>query len=153
MRGFKAYANQFNTAIDWPAKAPTGSATNDNDAKDFYLQIGADASNENLDCSDAFVQKLQTSVEKIKFDREMGKRYMLFEEIRKEEYEAGKIEGELSGRISSIITLLSDLAPVPENLKRKIESIESLEQLEMLVKKAARVDSLEEFEQALDETN
>lgn len=42
MRGVKAYANQFNTPIDWPAKAPTGGATNDNNAKDFYLQIGAE---------------------------------------------------------------------------------------------------------------
>ena len=59
----------------------------------FLKYVGAELEESNEDYSDEFVKRLQKSVEKIKFDREMGRRYMLFEELMKEEYNAGKAEG------------------------------------------------------------
>ena len=59
----------------------------------FLKYVGAELEESNEDYSDEFVKRLQKSVEKIKFDRELGRRYMLFEELMKEEYNAGKAEG------------------------------------------------------------
>ena len=115
----------------------------------------------NRNYSDEFVSRLQKSVEKIKFDREFRRRYMLIEELMKDEYNAGKAEGRAEGRaegqtsfaISAILEFLSDLAPVSDNLKSRIEAIDNLEVLAMLNKKAARVASIEEFEQYLTAQN
>lgn len=107
---------------------------------------------------DAFVNRLQKSVNKIKLDREMGRRYMLFEEIKKEEYRAGLAKGLAKGReegrmiqINTIIDFLSETAPVPENLKGRISKVESLEALQQLIKVAAKVSSIDEFEKTLSE--
>lgn len=84
----------------------------------------------------------------------MGRRYMLMEEICKEEFRAGKAEGKVEGSIqtymNSIIDFLSDVAQVPDDLKRRISSIQSPEDLAVLNKKAARAKTIEEFEKELD---
>lgn len=98
------------------------------------------------DYSDEFVKRLQKSVEKIKFDKEIGRRYMLFEELMKEEYNAGKVEGARS----IIIELLCEIAPISDNLKERISSIKDLEDIMQLSVKAARLDSLEDFEKELE---
>ena len=71
--------------------------TNENEVSQdlvkFLKYVGAELEESNEDYSDEFVKRLQKSVEKIKFDRELGRRYMLFEELMKEEYNAGKAEG------------------------------------------------------------
>ena len=94
---------------------------------------------------DSFVRQLQKSVEKIKLDREMGGRYMLFELICRDEFRAGKAEG----KAEFIISLLEDIAPVSAHLKEEILSIQSEEKLARLFKKAAKAESLEEFEKEL----
>ena len=99
--------------------------------------------------SDEFVSRLQKSVEKIKFDREFGRRYMLVEELMKEEYNAGKEDGKAEGIVSSIVDFLSDLSPVSDDLESRIASVNDFEILKNLNKKAARATSIEEFEQYL----
>lgn len=73
--------------------------TNENEVSDsltkFLRFAGAELDNSQNDYHDEFVYRLQKTVEKIKYDREMGRRYMLLEEIRKEEFKAGKIEGKI----------------------------------------------------------
>lgn len=102
---------------------------------------------------DEFVVRLHQTVEKIKKDREMGRRYMLLEELMKDEYNAGKEDGKAEGIklgstffSNSIIEILNDISPISDNFKKRISSIENLETLALLVKKAARVQSVEEFE-------
>ena len=71
---------------------------------------------------------------------------MLFEELMKEEYNAGKVEGARS----IIIELLCEIAPISDNLKERISSIKDLEDIMQLSVKAARLDSLEDFEKELE---
>lgn len=117
----------------------------------FLKYAGSELSESRNDYSAEFVRRLQKSVEKIKFDREMGRRYMLLEEIRKEEFNAGKAEGLAEGRTKMILSFLSDIANIPDNLRQRISSIRSPEQLEILEKKAARANTLEDFIKELDE--
>ena len=112
----------------------------------FLKYVGAELEESNEDYSDEFVKRLQKSVEKIKFDREIGRRYMLFEELMKEEYNAGRVD---SAR-SIIIELLSETAPVSVNLKDRISSIKEYEDIMQLTVKAAKADSLETFEKELE---
>lgn len=68
---------------------------------------------------------------------------MLFEEMMKDEFKAGKAEAFQE----SILEFLSDIAPVPDSLRGRILSVEKLETLKLLNKKPASVSSIEEFEQ------
>ena len=79
----------------------------------------------------------------------MGRRYMLMEEIRKEEFKAGKTEGLNMG----LLLFLNEIAPVSNNLEKRISSINSIDILTELSKKAVKVKSIEEFETILDEMN
>lgn len=119
----------------------------------FLKYAGANLEESKQNYADEFVSRLQKSVEKIKFDREMGRRYMLFEELMKDEYNAGKLEGKLEGKVDTIISFLSDIAPVSEDLKSRIASIDNLEMLTLLSKEAAKVKTVEEFENYLDAHN
>ena len=122
----------------------------------FLKYVGAELEESNEDYSDEFVKRLQKSVEKIKFDRELGRRYMLFEELMKEEYNAGKAEGLELGKADalaeakrSILEILREIVPVSENLKDRISSIKEFGDVMQLTVKAAKTDSLEAFEEEL----
>lgn len=116
----------------------------------FLKYVGAELEESQNDYSDEFVKRLQKSVEKIKFDREMGRRYMLFEELMKEEYNAGKAEGQEEVAKSILIELLCEIAPVSDNLKGRISSIKELEDVMHLTIKATKADSLDMFEKELE---
>lgn len=68
------------------------------DLVNFLKYVGAELEESQKDYHDEFVEQLQQSVKKIKFDREMGRRYMLLEELMKDEYKAGKEEGLAEGK-------------------------------------------------------
>ena len=89
---------------------------------------------------------------------------MLFEELMKEEYNAGKAEGLELGKAEglelgkadalaeakrSILEILREIAPVSENLKDRISSIKEFGDVMQLTVKAAKTDSLEAFEEEL----
>ena len=114
----------------------------------FLKYVGAEIEESNEDYSDEFVKRLQKSVEIIKFDRELGRRYMLFEELMKEEYNAGKAETIGNAR-DILIDLLCEIAPISDCLKRRISSIKEIEAIMQLTVKAAQADSLEAFEEEL----
>ena len=123
----------------------------------FLKYVGAELEESQKDYFDEFVKRLQKSVEKIKFDREMGRRYMLFEELMKEEYNAGKAEGlelgkagALAEAAESILELLQEMAPVSENLKNRIQSITVFKDVMQLMAQAAKADSLQAFEKELE---
>lgn len=120
----------------------------------FLKYVGAELEESNKDYEDKFVKRLQKSVEKIKFDREMGRRYMLFEELMKDEYNAGKAEGLELGKAeaaqSILVEILHEIAPVSDNLKERISSIKELEVVMQLTVTAAKADSIEEFEKELE---
>ena len=120
----------------------------------FLNYVSADLSASQKEYDDELVTRLQNSVKKIKLDREMGRCYMLLEEIKKEEYRAGKaegrLEGELKGKQDAILELFSEFAPIDQRLENRIRSVRNLDDLKELLRKAATAGSSEEFIAELD---
>ena len=56
----------------------------------FLKFVGADLSESEKDFVDAFIRDLQESVREVKASREMGARHMIFQEMLKDEHEAGR---------------------------------------------------------------
>ena len=112
------------------------------------------------DFQDDFVQKLQEAVKNVKASREMEERYMLLEELLKEERENGriegkaesKVEGKVEGKAESILELLSDLGEVPEELRKKILGEKDLDILKSYLKKASASKTIEEFQKLIDQS-
>lgn len=94
---------------------------------------------------------------------------MLFEELMKEEYNAGKAEGLELGKAEGLelgkaegleaalgnarevlMGLLCEIAPISDNLKDRISSIKELENIMQLTAKVTKVNSLEAFEKELE---
>ena len=93
------------------------------------------------------MQKLQDAVRNVKTSREMEERYMLLEELLKDEREAGRNEG----RTEVILELLSDLGEVPEELREKILGEKDLNVLKFYLKKASIAKTIEEFQELIRE--
>ena len=114
-----------------------------------YVKAGLDESTE--DFQDDFVQRLQDAVRNVKASREMEERYMLLEELLKEERENGRIEGKAEGKAESILELLSDLGEVPEELRKKILGEKDLDILKSYLKKASASKTIEEFQKLVNQ--
>lgn len=96
----------------------------------FLKYVGANLEESNKEYNDAFVQRLQKSVAKIKDDREMGRRYMLLEELMKDERNAGKAEGKAED-LEIVRNLLEETLdkkdfPISKNLREKILSVSEI---------------------------
>ena len=82
--------------------------TNEDEVPEELVKLlkfaGAQPSESEKDFEDAFVKRLQNSVREVKASREMGARYMTFQELLKDEREAGRKEGE--DKLSNLISLL-----------------------------------------------
>ena len=123
-----------------------------------YVKAGLDESTE--DFQDDFVQRLQDAVRNVKASREIEERYMLLEELLKEEREngriegkaEGKVEGKVEGKAESILELLSDLGEVPEELRKKILGEKDLDILKSYLKKASASKTIEEFQKLIDQS-
>lgn len=80
---------------------------------------------------------------------EMGERYMVFEEMMQEEREEGIQEGMRKGTLiakrEAVLELLEELEPVPQSLQEKLQELDDVAALGILLKKAAKADSMESF--------
>ena len=116
----------------------------------FLKFIASDLEGSKANFEDPYVEQLQNSVNKIKSDREMGERYMIFEEMLREErqegLEAGREEGLKAGR-EAVIEVLGELGTIPKRLVLQMESVEDFESLTTLLKLAAKADSIDAFEE------
>ena len=116
----------------------------------FLKFIASDLEGSKANFEDPYVEQLQNSVNKIESDREMGERYMIFEEMLREErqegLEAGRKEGQLKAKREDVIEFLRELGTVPESLIAQVESVEDFESLTALLKLAAKADSIDSFE-------
>ncbi|MDD7730143.1 MAG: hypothetical protein PUK34_11135, partial [Clostridia bacterium] len=110
-----------------------------------YVSAGLDESTE--DFQDNFVQKLQEAVKNVKASREMEERYMLLEELLKEERESGKAEG----KAETILVFLSRLGEVPIELREKILHEKNLDILNSYSEKAAMSNTMEEFRKLIEQ--
>ena len=125
------------------------------------------------DYKDDFVKQLQDTIVRIKASREMGERYMLLQELLKDERTAGFAEGHAAGlteghasglaeglaeghaaglaaglaegRKCAILETLEELEEVPAWLRQQISLENDPETLSLLSKEARHAKSLEEF--------
>lgn len=100
-----------------------------------------------MDFGDGLVQRFQKTIRQIKTDREMGERYMIFEEMLREEKQEGREEGRLEATQEAVLELLKESGEIPCELQEKIRNLENIETLKALHKLAARADSLRAFEE------
>ena len=102
----------------------------------------------NDDFSDAYVARLQESIRRIKRDREMGARYMLFEELLKDEHKAGKAEGIAIGKAESVLDALEEKGIVSEEIRTRILAEKNLDTLKAWLKIAVKAETPEQFLEA-----
>ena len=107
----------------------------------FLEYAGADREHAEMDFHDEYVRRLQETVAKIRQDREMGVRYMLFSELLQDEF----LAGETKGKAYSTIMVLNVLGDVPEELASKIRQVTDADKQDELLKLAATSTSVEEF--------
>ena len=67
----------------------------------FLKFVKANLEESQEDFQDPFVKRLQESICWIKSNREMEERFMIFEEMMRDEREAGKLEGKLEGQMEA----------------------------------------------------
>ena len=118
----------------------------------FLEFVKADITESQNDFQDEYVKQLQKFVEHIKKDREMEERFMLFEELLKEERKSGREEGREEGRqegrkkMAEVITaLLSKYGEIPDALSEKINEEKDMEMLKRWISVATEVSTIEEF--------
>lgn len=68
----------------------------------FLDFVGAPLRDSEKDYKDDFIRKLPNSVNEVKVSREIGARYMTFEELLKDEREEGREEGERNKLVSIV---------------------------------------------------
>lgn len=118
----------------------------------FLKFVEADLAESEEDFDDELVRQFQTSIRKIKTSREMGERYMLFEELLKEERQEGLVQGRQETAREYILEVLADKGEVPAALKESLCEVDSEEELKRLFKLAAKVESTEAFQKIVEET-
>ena len=113
----------------------------------FLKFVTVDLEESEDDFQDELVRQFQETIRRIKTDREMGERYMIFEEMLKEE----KQEGRLEAKKEDIFELLEELGEIPKELRDKIGKLDDITKLKILLKKAARAESISVFEKETDD--
>ena len=107
----------------------------------FLNFVKADLSESETDFEDDFVEKLQDTIRRIKSNREMEERFMIFEEMLRDERAEGKAEAVLE----MLLELMNDLGEIPDELRNRITSEKDLKTLKKWLRLAARSESLDEF--------
>lgn len=107
----------------------------------FLKYVGSDLHESQKDFEDDLVKQLQYAVARIKENRDMEEKYMVLEEMLREERMEGKMEGIALG----ITGFLEELDTIPEELRQKLTRERDLKALQKYLKLAAQVKSVEEF--------
>ena len=101
---------------------------------------------------DSYVERLQKFIHEIKSNREMEERFMIFEEMLKDERAEGREEGlalGLENAKSTLLLCLQSFGTVSETICDQIQSQQELEVLKQWTKIAFKSKSLEEFEKKI----
>ena len=116
----------------------------------FLKFVAAGLEESTADFKDEFVERLQTSIRRIKLNREMGERFMLFEEMMRNERAEGKAEGIAEGRVmeltETILEMLEVYGEIPDDLRTRIMSIRNNHVLRQLLKNAVKATTISEFD-------
>ena len=84
----------------------------------FLQYVGAPPSESEKDYKDVFVRRLQTSVREVKESREMGAKYMTFQELLNDERAAGREEGIPLGEWKKIKSLVAKKLERGDSVKK-----------------------------------
>jgi predicted transposase/invertase (TIGR01784 family) len=116
------------------------------------------------DFEDEFIRRLQTTIAQIKSSREMGAKYMVFEEMLRDEHASGKAEGKAEGLAQgltqglaqggaeAILTLLEEAnGTISDELYHRLQEIRDLDVLKKLVRAAGKSETVEQFEKRMNE--
>ena len=106
---------------------------------------------------DSYVERLQRFIREVKSNREMEERFMVFEEMLRDERAEGREEGRAEGRTEgrtedrkeTLLLYLQNLGTVPKSLCERIEKEEDFEALKRWTQLAFQSKSLEEFEEKI----
>ena len=96
---------------------------------------------ESISTEDPFVRHLQNAIDTIKQNRSMEERYMLLEEMMRNE----KQEGKLEGKQEDILAVFESKFSVSSELREKIISETDIDKLNAWFQLSLKVASLEEF--------
>lgn len=107
----------------------------------FLKYVGTAADNCNRDFEDPYVAKLQRSIRRIKADREIGGRYMIFREMMA----AQRAEGRAEGRAESLLLVMESFGEVSEELRDEIMSQGDAEVLKRWLKLAVQEKNVDSF--------
>ena len=95
----------------------------------FLEFVGTPLQYSDKDFNDDFIRKLQESVREVKASREMGARYMTFEEYLKEEREEAREEGARNKLIELVQKKLAkgqSIEAIADALEETVESIRAI---------------------------
>lgn len=111
----------------------------------FLKFVKADLTDSTRDYQDDFIRKIQESIAEIKGSREMEEKFMLLEELLRDERAGGEAKGLAKGKAESVLLLLEDLGPVPDELRKAILEEQDMDILSKYLKLAAHADSIAYF--------
>lgn len=115
----------------------------------FLQYVRASWQESEADFQDSFVRCLQEKVKSIKADRSMEERYMLLEEMMRNERKEGLEKGRLSGIAESLLIVLRKKGTVSPALCRRITEENNVTRLSEWLSVATDAVSVEEFEQKM----
>ena len=111
----------------------------------FLKFVAAKLSESTADFEDEFVERLQVSIKRVKSSREMGERFMLFEEMMRNE----RAEGKAEGKAEAILEILEARGEISESLRSRIMSEKDSSVLRQLLKNAVQATTISEFDSML----
>lgn len=99
--------------------------------------------------TDPFVRHLQVTIDTIKQNRSMEERYMLLEEMMRNEKQEGKQQGNIEGKQEFLLTALESKFSISTDLKEKIISETDINKLNTWFKLSLQASSQEDFEKSM----
>ena len=114
----------------------------------FLKYVKADLAGSEETFDDSYVEQLQNFIRKIKGSREMEERFMIFEEMLKEEREEGREEGR-SVLKETLLLCLQSFGDVPDEVLEQIQTQQDMEVLKNWMQTAFQSKTLEEFVQKM----
>ena len=98
---------------------------------------------------DPFVRRLEDSVRQVRASREMEERFMVLQEMMKQERREGREEGiaigKIEGKAESVLDILEESGPVPEKLRTRILAETDLATIRGWLRLAVACDSAGQF--------
>lgn len=107
--------------------------------------VKADLEECERDFEDEFICHIQETIRRIKGSRKMEERFMILEEMLRDERAEGIAEGKVKGKAEAVLELLEDLGTVPEAVQNRIMNEKDPELLKKWHRLSARADTLDEF--------